>query len=51
MTLTVESAISEREWRKYDAWSEYVEATRKITSYGDEDIMTYFEWLDYLGLD
>jgi hypothetical protein len=51
MTMTVDTDISEREHRKYEAWSEYIVATRAVTSFGDEEAMTYFEWLDYMGLE
>lgn len=47
MTMTVDSAIAEREWRKYEAWSEYVELGELI---GMESV-SYFEWLDAMGLD
>jgi hypothetical protein len=42
--------LHEREARKYEAWSEYIETYQRETSFGDP-AMTYFEWLDYMGLE
>lgn len=39
--------VSEREARKYEVWSEYVELGELL---GMEPV-SYFEWLDQMGLE
>lgn len=54
MTMTVDAAISEREHRKYEAWSEYVEAVEggiAINGVKYAKPEDYFTWLDSMGLE